>query len=164
MGGQVFTTPAYTTQPGATSYTVSGLAPNATYYFVVRAQDGAGNIDMNRIERSARTASVTLSGQVQPIFTRDCTSGACHGSRNPAQNLDLSSAAASYMNLVNVASAQCAMTKRVLPSQPDMSYLMWKLVGSGTCFSGSRMPKGAPLSAADQATIRGWIAAGAPNN
>jgi hypothetical protein len=164
MGGQVFTTPTYTTQPGATSYTVTGLAPNTTYYFVVRAQDGAGNIDMNRIERSAKTASVTLSGQVQPIFTRDCTSGACHGSRNPAQNLDLSSAAASYMNLVNVASGQCAMTKRVLPSQPDMSYLMWKLMGTGTCFSGSRMPKGAPLSAADQATIRGWIAAGAPNN
>jgi hypothetical protein len=163
-GSQSFTMPSYTTAAGATSYTVTGLAPNTTYYFVVRAQDAAGNTDMNRIERSARTANVTFSGQVQPIFTRDCTSGACHGARNPAQALDLSSAAASYMNLVNVASTQCSMTKRVLPMQPDMSYLMWKLQGSGPCFSGSQMPKGQPLSAADQAAIRGWILAGAPNN
>lgn len=163
-GAQGFTTPSYTTGPGATSYTVSGLGPNTTYYFVVRAQDGAGNTDTNRIERSAKTGGVSLSGQVQPILIRDCTGGACHGGRNPAQGLDLSSAAVSYSNLVNVASSQCATTKRVQPSQPDQSYLMWKLQGSGPCFSGSQMPKGQPLSAADQATIRGWIAIGAPNN
>jgi hypothetical protein len=45
-----------------------------------------------------------------------------------------------------------------------MSYLIWKLQGSGACFQGSRMPKGAPLTAAQIATVSGWIAAGAPNN
>ena len=163
-GGQAYATPTYTTAPGATSFVVSGLAANTTYYFVVRAQDGAGNIDANTKESSAKTASLSFAGQVQPILTANCGGAACHSGNKPAQGLDLGSAAASYAALVNVASAQCTTTKRVLPSQPTMSYLIWKLQGSGTCFTGSRMPKGAPLSAADMGTISAWIASGAPNN
>jgi hypothetical protein len=45
-----------------------------------------------------------------------------------------------------------------------MSYLMWKLQGSGPCFTGSQMPKGTPLSAAQINLISSWITAGAPNN
>lgn len=163
-GGQVFTTPTYTTTAGATSFVARALNPNTTYFFVVRARDAAGNIDANKVERSAKTANSSLSSQVQPIFTAACTGGACHGNRNPAQGLDLSSAAASYANLVGVASSQCATTQRVKAGAPDQSYLMWKLQGSGPCFSGSQMPKGQPLSAADQGIIRSWILAGAPNN
>ena len=49
--------------------------------------------------------------------------------------------------------------------QPDQSYLVWKLQGSGGCYSGSRMPKGASaLSASNLQLIRDWIANGAPNN
>jgi hypothetical protein len=48
--------------------------------------------------------------------------------------------------------------------QPDGSYLVWKLAGSGSCFAGSRMPIGVPLPAADITTIRSWILAGALNN
>lgn len=163
-GGETYTAPTYTTASGATSYTVSNLSPGATYYFVVRARDAAGNIAANTVEKSAMIASVTLSGQVQPIFTASCTGAACHSSARPAQGLDLSSASASYSHLVNVLSSECATTKLVLPSQPTMSYLMWKIQGSGPCFSGSQMPKGGSLTTAQINLISSWIAAGAPNN
>lgn len=163
-GGQTFASPTYTTAPGQTSYTVMGLAPGQTYYFVVRAQDQAGNIDTNAIEKSAMTTAPSFSGSVQPILLANCTGGGCHSGMRAAENLNLDTAATSYAGLVNVSSNQCLTNKRVVPSQPDQSYLVWKLNGTGPCFSGSRMPKGTPLTAAQIATIRAWIQAGAANN
>ncbi|MDA8098434.1 MAG: Ig-like domain-containing protein [Nitrospiraceae bacterium] len=46
----IYAAPAFVTTPGATSYTVPGLAPGTTYYFAVRARDAAGNIDSNIVE------------------------------------------------------------------------------------------------------------------
>jgi len=163
-GAQNFAAPTYTTTPGATTYTATGLNAGTTYYFVVRAQDGAGNIDGNTIEKSAKTASISFSGQIQPIFSNNCMGPACHSKTSPALGLDLSSASASYSGLVGVASSQCPATKRVESTQPDMSYLIWKLDGAGPCYTGSRMPRGTPLAAADITLIRNWISAGAPNN
>jgi len=54
-GAQNFAVPNHSTDPGATGYTVTGLSPSTTYYFVVRARDGAGNRDVNLLERSATT-------------------------------------------------------------------------------------------------------------
>ena len=162
--GQSFATPTYTTAPGLTSYTVMGLSPGQTYYFVVRAQDQAGNVDTNLVEKSAMTTAPSFAGNVQPILLANCTGGGCHSGMRAAENLNLDTAATSYAGLVNVSSNQCLSNKRVVPSQPDQSYLMWKLNGTGPCFSGSRMPKGAPLSAAQIATVRTWIQAGAANN
>lgn len=162
--GENFTAPTYTTVPGATSYKVTGLLPNTTYYFVVRAQDTAGNIATSTVEKSAKTLSVSLATQVQPIFTAKCASAACHSGARPAQGLSLSSAATSFAALVNVSSTECAANKLVAPTLPDQSYLVWKLQGTGPCFLGSQMPKGQPLAAADIATVRSWILAGAPNN
>ncbi|NOY40033.1 MAG: fibronectin type III domain-containing protein, partial [Nitrospirae bacterium] len=55
-GGQDFLVPPnYTSTPGATSYTVTGLASSTTYYFVVRAKDEAGNVETNTVEFSATT-------------------------------------------------------------------------------------------------------------
>lgn len=54
-GGENFASPGFTTQTGATSFSVTGLSPGTTYYFVVRARDEAGNTDSNRIEKSATT-------------------------------------------------------------------------------------------------------------
>jgi YVTN family beta-propeller protein len=58
-GGQNFATPSAITAPGATTYTIMGLLPDTTYYFVVRARDEAGNIDSNTVERSATTPDTT---------------------------------------------------------------------------------------------------------
>ncbi len=52
-GGQNFSQPSYTTQN--TSYDVTGLTSNTTFYFVVRAKDSAGNTDANTKEKSAVT-------------------------------------------------------------------------------------------------------------
>jgi hypothetical protein len=46
---------AATSAPGATSIPLTGLAPQTTYYVIVRAKDAAGNIDGNAVERSAAT-------------------------------------------------------------------------------------------------------------
>src|SRR3972149_1475663 len=53
-GAENYGNPNYTTKD--TSYRVTGLASNTTYYFVVRAaKDSKGNVDSNRVERSAVT-------------------------------------------------------------------------------------------------------------
>jgi hypothetical protein len=50
-GGENFSTPTYTTAPGATSFDTPPLPADKTFYFVVRARDRAGNRDSNRVER-----------------------------------------------------------------------------------------------------------------
>lgn len=52
---QNFTTPSFQTPAGATSFQVTGLDLATKYFFVVRARDGAGNVDTNLTERSATT-------------------------------------------------------------------------------------------------------------
>jgi hypothetical protein len=164
-GAQNFAMPNATTQAGATNVEVSGLKPATEYFIVVRAKDEAGNIDTNTVEKNVKTSGPSFMTDVYPILSRDCT-GRCHGAGGAA-GLDLSSAANAVMNLVSKASTQCATDQRVIPNQPDKSYLMWKLEGMGpmgACYKGERMPKGGMLSAADLATIRAWIADGAKSN
>ncbi|HEX2679357.1 MAG TPA: hypothetical protein VHM19_22050, partial [Polyangiales bacterium] len=129
----------------------------------VRAQDQAGNADGNTKEVSATTMTITLSKQVQPIFTANCASAGCHTGARPAQGLDLSSGK-SYSQLVGVHSTECTATMRVAAGSPSTSYLAWKLQGSGACFFGTKMPKTGSLSASDLNTILGWISEGAPAN
>jgi hypothetical protein len=49
-GGENFSSPTWTTAPGATSFETPGLASHGSFYFVVRARDRAGNEDHNTIE------------------------------------------------------------------------------------------------------------------
>jgi hypothetical protein len=43
VNGEMFASPSYTTSPGMTTYSVTGLQQNTRYYFVIRARDLAGN-------------------------------------------------------------------------------------------------------------------------
>ncbi len=52
-GTQSYTSPTYTVPVGTTSYTDSSTTDRQTYYYVVRAQDAAGNIETNTNEASA---------------------------------------------------------------------------------------------------------------
>ena len=89
MGGEDFTKPpAATSAPGALSIALTGLAPNATTYFVVRARDLDGNRDSNVVEASL-TTNVSFALNVQPIFSDDCGVVGCHVPGSPTGGLIL---------------------------------------------------------------------------
>ena len=99
--------------------------------------------------------------QIQAIiFTPRCSG--CHsgaGSTSGIPDMDLTNADAAFMTLVNVQSFQDGNFVRVVPDQPDNSYLVHKLEGSATV--GGVMPPTGMLGAAEITAVRDWIAAGA---
>ena len=104
----------------------------------------------------------TLSGDVQPIFTRSCATTGCHTGTRASAGLDLRAGTA-YGDLVGVGSsaAMCGGRVRVVPGDPDASYLLDKLTGApGIC--GVQMPRrGESIAASEIDLIRGWICRGA---
>jgi hypothetical protein len=101
----------------------------------------------------------------QTIFNVSCVSAPCHSSTSQQGNLVLEEGV-SYGNLVGVAPfndvARAMGLQRVVPDNPDMSFLLTKLTDPGPG-EGSLMPLGMPpLSAADIEKVRVWILAGAP--
>lgn len=92
-----------------------------------------------------------------------CTS--CHNALlfRTNGNLNLSNST-SYASLVNVASNDKRGAIRVVPGDPDGSYLIQKLEGAPGIV-GVRMPNGGPYLTANQIEIvRRWIQLGASNN
>jgi hypothetical protein len=111
----------------------------------------------------------TFSSIQQEIFSSGDSSGRpactnCHNAVGSRFNgLDLSPAV-SYSNLVNVASRAKAGAVRVIPGDPENSYLIHKLEGRST-IAGVRMPLGGPFLETGQIqVIERWIEIGAPNN
>jgi hypothetical protein len=115
--------------------------------------------------------SVSFASDVQPILSRDCTTG-CHEAGNPGPkggpvsgktNDPLLSEGGSHAALVGVDSG-CGSLSYIEPFQVEQSYLMKKLLGVDMC-GGSKMPKGqAPLSQSDLDTVGAWICGGALDN
>lgn len=108
-------------------------------------------------------SGATLDDLQASLFTPTCAVSGCH--TGPVSNtlpagMDLSSADASFANLVGVASLQQPTLSRVAANDPDNSYLVQKV--EGTAASGARMPLGGGVL--DQAVIddiRQWISDGA---
>jgi hypothetical protein len=93
------------------------------------------------------------------VFTPSCALSFCHGAALQA-NLDLREGA-SFSNLVNVPSVEIPDVMRVLPYDPDASYLICKLENC-PWITGSQMPLiGGPLDQAAIDVIREWITLGA---
>jgi hypothetical protein len=98
-----------------------------------------------------------------------CHSGAPSASNGSFQFVP-TNAAMAYAQLVGKVSAggagsKCGGKTYVAAGAPDTSLLLEKVGAAPSC--GAPMPLGSsfkPLSAAELDTIRGWIAAGAPNN
>lgn len=112
------------------------------------------------------SSTISLAGNVQPIFSANCAVTGCHAGSTPQSGLSLTNGM-SYLETVNVnaTGTTCAGAPRVDPGSSTTSVL-YRLV-SGTC--GPRMPfsafgPGDTLSAAQQDTIRDWIDQGALNN
>lgn len=161
-GGHDFDAPALSTPPGATSAVIADLEAGREYFFVVRAEDVAGNQDGNTVEVAGTTAgAVSFAADVQPILTGACALSGCHTGGNRAEDLDLRSGMA-YRDLVGVPAGQCSDGRlRVEPGDVDESYLIDKILGVDLC-SGSIMPKGGrDLTAAEIQILRDWVAAGA---
>ena len=111
----------------------------------------------------------TFTSIQQNIFSSGDSSGrpACTNCHNAVgsrfSGLDLSPAV-SYGNLVNVASRGKPGAVRVIPSDPENSYIIHKLEGRST-IAGVRMPLGGPFLETGQIqVIKRWIEIGAPNN
>jgi hypothetical protein len=111
----------------------------------------------------------TFSSIQRDIFDASDSSGrrACTGCHNAAgsrfNGLDLSGAVA-HANLVNVPSVRRAGAVRVIPGDPENSYIVHKLEGRST-IAGVRMPIGGPyLTAGQMLVIKRWIALGARND
>jgi len=97
------------------------------------------------------------------VFDISCTASSCHGTANPQENLELSSAAVSDANLIDVESEQVPGKNRVTPSDVPASYLFNKITGEDIAPGTLRMPFGLiPLCDAKIAAVEEWIAAGAP--
>jgi len=109
---------------------------------------------------------VTLSQDVQPIFTGNCAFTGCHAGSSPEEGMSLGEGQ-TFSNVVNVAARQLLTMNRVTPNQPDNSYLVHKVQGTHLAAggSGSQMPLDrSPLSQSDIDLIRAWIQAGALSN
>jgi len=110
--------------------------------------------------------SISLTRDVQPIFTANCALSGCHAGTAPVLGQNLAAGLA-YASIVDIPAQEAPGYFRVRPFFPDSSYLVHKIEGTQALLggSGARMPLGAaPLTTAEIATIRSWIAVGAPNN
>jgi len=103
----------------------------------------------------------TLDSIQANIFTPTCATAGCHTGLMPAAGQDLSDSDASFNNLVMMPSNQSALM-RVMPGDPDASYLIEKLEQDMPA-GGLRMPRNGPpyLDQADIDVIRQWITDGA---
>jgi hypothetical protein len=100
----------------------------------------------------------TLASIQDNVFTPICT--ACHTGGGAPQGLQLD-AGVSASKLINVPVPRDTNLTRVIPGDPDHSFLINKLEGTQTI--GARMPLGGPfLDPSTIAVIRQWIANGAP--
>jgi hypothetical protein len=103
--------------------------------------------------------------QANVFEVNGCALATCHAGTNPdtREDLDLTSAQASFESLVDVESSQSAGDILVAPSDSNSSYLMNKLLGVDMAPTTQLMPIGAttPLCDAKIDGVRAWIDAGA---
>jgi hypothetical protein len=135
---------------------------------VVTVGSGACDESLSDLTGPTPNLEPTFSSIQQNIFSSGDSAGrpACTNCHNPALNrggLDLSPTV-SYNNLVNRGSVLRPGAIRVIPNNPDNSYLINKLEGN-VPITGVRMPLGGPyLESGQIRVIRRWIEIGAPNN
>ncbi|HZF18512.1 MAG TPA: hypothetical protein VE008_02265 [Burkholderiales bacterium] len=102
----------------------------------------------------------TLDSIQTNVFNVNCAVPGCHGGAAAQQGLRLD-AGFSAGNLINVASPRDPNLIRVIPGNPDGSFIVRKLEGTQTL--GDRMPDFGPyLPQSTIDVIRQWIQDGAP--
>lgn len=123
------------------------------------AAAGAGAAPPDAMVAGAATAPPDPDGcgdVVTRIFVPTCGGTGCHGAAASQQGLDLVSPGVAA-RLVGVSGTTCLQTL-VDPQNPEASLLYQKLLPLPAC--GAQMPLARPpLSSADLACVRDWIAA-----
>jgi hypothetical protein len=98
----------------------------------------------------------------QRILTPSCAlSGSCHSGRTPHADLNLEDSV--YAKIVGVPATEAVSRVLIVPGNVEDSYLLEK-ISSVAPKSGTQMPPGQPLPAAEIDAIRRWILAGANND
>ena len=141
---------------------IDGRALDGEFSGALPSGDGSEGGDLvEDFEGEGLQASLdSIQGHVVAV---SCAFSGCESGptgRGLPTGLNLTSADASFANLVNVASVEVPTVLRVAPGDADASYLVQKL--EGTAAVGGQMPAGSPPL--DQATIdiiRAWIDSGA---
>jgi hypothetical protein len=116
-------------------------------------------------------APPTMDAVFSQVLEPRCTFSSCHSAPTVAAKLDLSRERACGA-LVNAVSCLFPQRRLVVPSNPDDSFLMHKLTGTGlsempdgNCSSQSNAPMpfgGSTIPDEEIDLVRSWIAAGAP--
>ncbi len=100
--------------------------------------------------------------EIHPAIVRPGCVAGCHVSGGLNETLDLSSADAALLALVDRPSDTAGCGVLIAPGDPDESLLVAKLEGTAGAECGDRMPLlGAALPGAQIALVREWIANGA---
>jgi cytochrome c553 len=111
--------------------------------------------------KPAAQAASLYQEKIAPLFRAKCAT--CHLTGTEAGNIQLTPDQA-IAAIVDVASQEVPKLKRVVPGDPDSSYLVMKIEGTHIEHggSGATMPFAAPpLGAQEIAVIRQWINQGA---
>lgn len=103
----------------------------------------------------------TLTTVQAEVFDKSCAFSTCHGDGGGSGHLSLTPGV-SLANLVGVAADGDPTRTRVIPGDPDGSYLVMKLE-EAEGIVGDAMPS-VPLDEARIELVREWIAEGAQDN
>jgi hypothetical protein len=106
----------------------------------------------------------TLASIQANVLTPSCAKSGCHTGMGAQAGLNLDPGS-SWGALVNIVSSQDMLRTRVVPMDPDGSFLIQKLEGTPGII-GARMPADGPpyLQQSTIDVIRLWIQNGAPMN
>ncbi len=109
-------------------------------------------------------AMVSLSRDIQPIFTTNCATSLCHVTNSPLGAPMSLEAGKTFDENVGRPSIEVPSLQRIEPGSSNLSYLVLKIEGDPSIL-GDPMPQGAPpLDATVILLIRQWIDEGARNN
>ena len=110
-------------------------------------------------------ANPSFANDIQPIFTRRCSTGGCHSLATAQAQLVLVEGHA-YDSLVNKPSSLAPGFVRVAPANADTSWLVRMIEADDAArLNNARMPLGGlPLTPNQIATIVNWIENGALRN
>ncbi len=111
-------------------------------------------------DTGAEFAPTLVNVQAQ-VFDMSCAFSTCHGDGGGSGNLSLT-VGSSFVNLVGVPADGDATQTRVIPGDPDGSYLVMKMEDA-TGIVGDPMP-GVPLEQDRIDLVRAWIEDGAQDN